>query len=93
MSRKCDTEVLCTKAYMKKENLQCSVNTNWQQEAYTELYTQDEMREILWWKTRIQKLRGIRGNTLQGIYHVHSKEEGWSYTLDNRLTNNADTGY
>lgn len=70
-----------------------SVNINWQQEAYTELYTQDELRGILWWKTRIQKLRVIRGNIFQGIYPVHSKEKEWSHILGNRLTNNADTGY
>ena len=56
MSRRCDTDIQCTKASMKKEKFtdKCnSVNTNWQQEVYTELYTQDEMRGILWWKTRI----------------------------------------
>jgi hypothetical protein len=58
----------------------------------TELYILDDVRGTLWWKTRIWKLRGVRGNTVQGIYPVHNKEEEWSHILDNRLTNNAETG-
>jgi ribosomal protein S10 len=51
------------------------------------------VRGILWWKTRIWRLRRVRGNTAQGIYAVQRKDEEWSRIVHKRLIhNNAETG-
>jgi hypothetical protein len=34
-----------------------------------------------WWKMGIWRLKGVRGNTEQGMYPVCNKEEGWSHIL------------
>jgi hypothetical protein len=40
-----------------------------------------DFRGIGWWKTGIWILKGVRGNTEQGMCSVCNKEEGWSHML------------
>jgi hypothetical protein len=48
---------------------------------YIELCTQEARRGIRWWKMGIWRLKGVRGNTEQGMFPVCIKEEGWSHIL------------
>jgi hypothetical protein len=38
-------------------------------------------RRIGWWKMGIWRLKGVRGNTEQGMCPMCNKEEGWSHIL------------
>jgi hypothetical protein len=37
--------------------------------------------KIGWWKMGIWRLKGVRGNTEQGMCPMCNKEEGWSHIL------------
>jgi hypothetical protein len=43
--------------------------------------TKEARRGTGWWKMGIWKLKGVRGNTEQGMCPMCNKEEGWSHTL------------
>jgi hypothetical protein len=38
-------------------------------------------RSIGWWKMGIWRLKGVRGNTEQGMCPICNKEGGWSHIL------------
>jgi hypothetical protein len=48
---------------------------------YIELCTQEDRRGIGWWKMGIWILKGVKGNTEQGMCPICNKEDGWSHTL------------
>jgi hypothetical protein len=48
---------------------------------YTEVCTQEDRKGIGWWKMGIWRLKGVRGNTEQGMCPMCNKEEGWSHIL------------
>jgi hypothetical protein len=48
---------------------------------YIEVCTQEARRGIGWWKMVIWRLKGVRGNTEQGMCPMCNKEEGWSHIL------------
>jgi hypothetical protein len=48
-----------------------------------------ERRGIGWWKVGIWRLKGMRGNTGQGICPVCRKDKGWSHILGCKGTKNS----
>jgi hypothetical protein len=60
--------------------------SSWEKKLYIEVCTQEARRGIGWWKMGIWRLRGVRGNTEQGLCPVCNKEEGWSHTLRSEET-------
>jgi hypothetical protein len=54
---------------------------SWEKKLYIEVCTQEARRGIGWWKMGIWRLKGVRGNTEQGICPICNKEEGWSHIL------------
>jgi hypothetical protein len=52
---------------------------SWEKELYIEVCTQEARRGIGWWKMDIWRLKGVWGNTEQGMCPVCNKEEGWSH--------------
>jgi hypothetical protein len=54
---------------------------SWEKKLYIEACTQEARRGKGWWKMGIWRLRGVRGNTEQGMCPMCNKEEGWSHIL------------
>jgi hypothetical protein len=48
---------------------------------YIEVCTQEARRGIGWSKMGIWRLKGVRGNTEQGMCSMCNKEEGWGHIL------------
>jgi hypothetical protein len=57
------------------------LKSSWENKLCIELCTQEAGRGIGWWKMGIWRLKGVRGNTEQGMCPVCNKEEGWSHIL------------
>jgi hypothetical protein len=49
---------------------------SWEKKVYIEVCTQEARRGIEWWKMGIWRLKGVRGNTEQGMCPMCNKEEG-----------------
>jgi hypothetical protein len=56
------------------------LKSSWENKLYIEVCTQEARRGIGWWEMGIWRLKGVRGNTEQGICPVCNKE-GWSHIL------------
>jgi hypothetical protein len=78
------------------------LKSSWENKLYIAVCTQEARRGIGWWKMGIWRLKGVRGNTEQGMCPMCNKEEGWSLILrcaeirswrkelvDKRFTSNA----
>jgi hypothetical protein len=57
------------------------LKNNWEKKLYIEVSTQEARRGIGWWKMGVWRLKGVRGNTEQGMCPMCNKEEGWSNIL------------
>jgi hypothetical protein len=57
------------------------LNISWEKKLYIEVCTQEARRGIGWWKMGFWRLKGVRGNTEQGMCPMCNKEEGWSHIL------------
>jgi hypothetical protein len=57
------------------------LKSSWEKKLYIEVCTLEARRGIGWWKMDIWRLRGVRGNTEQGLCPMCNKEEGWSNIL------------
>jgi hypothetical protein len=62
------------------------LKSSWENKLYIEVCTQEARRGIGWWKMGIWRLKGVRGNTGQGMCPMCNKEEGWSHTLRSEET-------
>jgi hypothetical protein len=56
------------------------LKSNWEKKLYTDVCIQEARRGIGWSKMGIWRLKGIRGNTEQGMCPMCNKE-GWSHIL------------
>jgi hypothetical protein len=85
VSKTCmDIERQNMEASMKEKRLLVFYNelkNNWEKKLYIEVGSQESRRGIGCWKMGIWKLKGVRGNTEQGMCPMCSKEEGWSHTF------------
>jgi hypothetical protein len=52
------------------------LKSSWEKKVYIEVCTQEARRGTGWWKTGIWRLKGVRGNTEQGMCPMCNKEEG-----------------
>jgi hypothetical protein len=50
------------------------LKSNWQKKLYKEVCTQEARGGIGWWKMYIWRLKGVRGNTEQGMCPMCNKE-------------------
>jgi hypothetical protein len=57
------------------------LKSSWENKLYIEVCTQEARRGIGWWKMGTWRLRGVRGNTEQGMCPMCNKEKGWSHIL------------
>jgi hypothetical protein len=57
------------------------LKSSWENELYIEVCTQEARRGIGWWKIGIRRLKGVRGNTEQGMCPMFNKQDGWSHIL------------
>jgi CRISPR/Cas system CSM-associated protein Csm2 small subunit len=80
VSKRCiDIERQNMEASMKEKRLLVfcdELKNNWERKLYIEVCSQEARRGTGWWKMGIRKLKGVRGNTEQGICAMCSKEEG-----------------
>jgi hypothetical protein len=67
----------------EKRSLVCynELKSSWEKKLCIEVCTQEARRGIGWWKMGIWRLKGVRGNTEQGMCPLCNKEEGWSHIL------------
>jgi hypothetical protein len=57
------------------------LKSSWEKRLYIEVCTQEARRGIGRWKMGIWRLKGVKGNTEQGMCPMCNKEEGWSHIL------------
>jgi hypothetical protein len=57
------------------------LKSSWEKKLYVEACAQEVRIGIGWWKMGIWKVKGVRGNTEQGMCPMCSEEESWSHIL------------
>jgi hypothetical protein len=85
VSQRCvDTERQGMDTIMREKKLLILLDClkrNWQKEDYTSITTRESRRNMVWWRMRIWRLKGIRKNVEIGISPICRKEEELSHIL------------
>jgi hypothetical protein len=83
-SKRCmDTERQNMEASMREKRSLVFYNelkSSWEKNLYVMVCTQEARRGTGWWKMDFWRLKGVRGNTEQGVCPMCNKE-GWSHIL------------